>query len=248
MKISIITISYNSASTIRETLQSVAAQQHANIEHIIIDGGSGDETVSIVQEFKHISTCISEKDEGLYDAMNKGLRLATGDVIGILNSDDLYADSTILQQVNDAFQSTAVDCVYGDLQYVDQHNTAKVIRSWKAGKFNHRNFLYGWMPPHPTFFVRKAVYEKVGYFNTTLKSAADYEMMLRILYSHHHLPAYIPEVLVKMRTGGVSNASLRNRLRANREDARAWKLNNKRPHFFTVYLKPLRKLPQYLVR
>jgi glycosyltransferase len=248
MRISIITVTYNSAATLNDTIVSVQAQRYPDAEHILVDGASADDTVAIIKSHPHITKWISEKDDGLYDAMNKGLVMASGDVIGILNSDDVYAKDTILQQVAAVFSDPAIDCVYGDLQYVDQHNLKKVIRTWKAGKFKHKNFLYGWMPPHPTFFVRKKVYDKLGLFDVSLKSAADYEMMLRILYTHHYTAAYIPEVLIKMRSGGFSNASLRNRFRANREDAKAWKLNNKRPHFFTVYLKPLRKIPQYLIK
>ncbi len=248
MRISIITVSYNSAATLKDTIDSVQRQAYEDLEHILVDGASTDGTMGIVQSHAHISKWVSEKDNGLYYAMNKGFAMVTGDVVGILNSDDVYASDSVLKKVAAAFRDPAVHCVYGDLQYVQQHNLSKILRTWKAGKFNHRNFLYGWMPPHPTFFVRRSVYEKVGLFNTELKSAADYEMMLRILYRHHFHAAYIPEVLVKMRSGGISNASLRNRIRANREDAKAWKLNNKRPHFFTVYLKPLRKIPQYLMK
>jgi len=248
MRISIITVSYNSAGTIKDTLECVNGQQYSNIEHIIVDGNSTDHTPAIINDFAHVHKFISEPDAGLYDAMNKGLRLATGDIIGILNSDDIYADNQVLDRVVAAFNETGADCVYGDLQYVQTNNLDKVVRTWKAGKFIRENFLYGWMPPHPTFFVRREVYDKVGNFNTELKSAADYEIMLRILYMHGYKAAYIPSVLVKMRSGGISNASIRNRFRANREDAKAWRLINKRPHFFTVYLKPLRKIPQYLIK
>lgn len=248
MLISIITVSYNSAATIRDTLESISKQEYSNIEHIIIDGKSTDSTIAIIKEFAHVTRYISEADKGLYDAMNKGLQLATGDIIGILNSDDFYADNEVLKKVAAAFDNPHTHCVYGDLQYVNAGNPKKIVRTWKAGKFSLKNFLYGWMPPHPTFFARRGVYDKVGLFNTTLKTAADYEMMLRILYKHEYPVVYIPTVLVKMRSGGVSNASLRNRFKANREDARAWTLNNKRPHFFTLYLKPLRKIPQYLIK
>lgn len=248
MLISIITVSYNSAATIKDTLQSIANQDYAQVEHIIVDGKSTDTTLDIIKGFPNVAKCVSESDAGLYDAMNKGLAMASGDIVGILNSDDLYAASSVLRKVAELFADHKVDCVYGDLQYVHPDNIQKVVRTWKAGLFSHRNFLYGWMPPHPTFFVRKKVYEKVGLFNTQLRSSADYEMMLRILYKHNYPAAYLPEVMVKMRSGGVSNASFRNRFRANREDAKAWKLINKRPHFFTVYLKPLRKIPQFLAR
>lgn len=248
MKISIITVTYNSAATLTDTFESILQQTHQDIEHILVDGASSDDTVNIIKSYPHIQNWVSEKDNGLYDAMNKGVKMASGDIVGILNSDDIYADATILQKVAAAFNNPATDCVYGDLQYVHPKNLNKVIRTWRAGRFSQRSFLYGWMPPHPTFFVRKAVYEKVGLFNTTLKSAADYEIMLRILYKHQLSVSYIPLVLVKMRAGGMSNASLRNRFKANREDAKAWKLNNKRPHFFTLYLKPLRKISQFLIK
>lgn len=248
MRISIITVSYNSAATISDTLTCIAGQHYDNVEHIIVDGKSTDNTISVINGFKHVKKVISEPDSGLYEAMNKGLQMATGDIIGILNSDDVYADNTVLNKVAEAFKDAATHCVYGDLQYVHTDNINKIVRTWKAGKFVRENFLYGWMPPHPTFFVRREVYDKVGNFNTELKSAADYEMMLRILYKYAYAAAYIPSVLVKMRSGGISNASLRNRFRANREDAKAWKLINRRPHFFTLYLKPLRKIPQYLIK
>lgn len=248
MRISIITVSYNSAATIKDTLQCINSQEHDDVEHIIVDGNSTDGTTAIISGFAHVNKFISEPDSGLYDAMNKGMKMATGDIIGILNSDDIYTDDSILKKVAAAFTDPDVHCIYGDLQYVHQHNFKKVIRTWKAGKFSHKNFLYGWMPPHPTFFVRKEVYDKAGLFNTDLKSAADYEMMLRILYKLNYTAVYIPEVLVKMRSGGMSNASLRNRFKANREDAKAWKLINRKPHFFTLYLKPLRKIPQYLIK
>ena len=248
MRISIITVSYNSAATISDTLTCIAGQHYDNVEHIIVDGKSTDNTISVINGFKHVKKVISEPDSGLYEAMNKGLQMATGDIIGILNSDDVYADNAVLNKVAEAFLDSATQCVYGDLQYVQSNNINRVVRTWKAGKFVRENFLYGWMPPHPTFFVRREVYDKVGNFNTELKSAADYEMMLRILYKYAYAAAYIPSVLVKMRSGGISNASLRNRFRANREDAKAWKLINRRPHFFTLYLKPLRKIPQYLIK
>jgi len=245
MKISIITVTYNSAATLRDTIESVQNQAYSELEHILVDGASTDGTTGIIQSHAHIQKWLSERDSGLYDAMNKGLKMADGDIIGILNSDDIYADNNVLKRVAAALADPLIHCVYGDLQYVSSFNTNKIIRTWKAGKFNHKNFLYGWMPPHPTFFVRKEVYDQVGLFNTILKSAADYEIMLRILYRHGYTAAYIPAVLVKMRAGGLSNASVRNRFRANREDAQAWKLNDKKPHFFTLYLKPLRKLPQF---
>ena len=247
MKISVITATYNSAATVKDTLTSIRQQDYPDIEHIIVDGRSTDNTLAIVAGFPHVGKIISEKDNGIYDAMNKGIRLATGDVIGILNSDDIYIDPSVLSTVALAFSDPAVMTVYADLQYVHPDDLARVKRTWITGAFKKKSFYYGWMPPHPTFFVRKEVYDQAGLFNTDLHSAADYELMLRILLKYG-LPAYyIPRVIVKMRAGGVSNASLRNRLRANKEDRLAWKLNGLKPYFFTLYLKPLRKIAQFII-
>jgi glycosyltransferase involved in cell wall biosynthesis len=245
MKISIITATYNSAATIKDTLAIVAAQDYPFVEHIIIDGSSKDDTLKIVEDFKHVAKVISEKDKGIYDAMNKGVQLATGDVIGILNSDDFYTGPSILSMVAAAFEDPSVEAVYGDLQYVKPTNVQVITRTWKSGDYKKRYLYYGWMPPHPTFFVRRHVYEKCGLFNTTLRSAADYELMLRVLLKYNIRVHYIPEVLVKMRGGGMSNASLKNRFKANKEDAMAWKLNDLKPLFFTMWLKPLRKILQF---
>jgi glycosyltransferase len=245
MKISIITATYNSAATVRDTLACIAGQQYPNIEHIIVDGVSKDNTLAIVNEFSHVTKTISEKDKGIYDAMNKGVQLSTGHVIGILNSDDFYTSSLVLSKVAAAFEDPAVEAVYGDLQYVKSDNVQVITRTWKSGTFKRKFLYYGWMPPHPTFFVRRHIYEKCGLFNTTLRSSADYELMLRVLLKYNARVQYIPEVLVKMRAGGMSNASVKNRLRANKEDAMAWKLNNLKPYFFTMWLKPLRKVLQF---
>jgi glycosyltransferase len=246
MTISVITATYNSAATVRDTLISIRQQDHPAIEHIIVDGRSTDGTLEIVAGFPHIAKIISEKDNGIYDAMNKGIGMATGEVIGILNSDDVYIDSTVLSTVAKAFTDPDVMTVYADLQYVDPGDLDKVQRTWITGRFRKNSFYYGWMPPHPTFFVRREVYERIGLFNTDLRSAADYELMLRVLLKYDIPTHYIPRVIVKMRAGGVSNASIRNRIRANREDRLAWKLNGLKPYFFTLYLKPLRKITQFI--
>lgn len=248
MRISIVTATFNSAATVRDTLQCIREQDHPFIEHIIVDGLSMDDTLAIVDSYPHVAKLIREKDNGIYDAMNKGIRAATGDVIGILNSDDFYCHPWVLSRVATLFSDPGVQVVYGDLQYVHPQDTQKVVRTWKAGMFDRKNFYYGWMPPHPTFFVRRKVYDRVGLFNTSLRSAADYELMLRILFKHKMKAEYLPEVLVKMRAGGMSNASLKNRLRANREDRMAWKMNGLQPYFFTLYLKPARKVFQFLTR
>jgi glycosyltransferase involved in cell wall biosynthesis len=248
MKISIITVAYNSAGTIGDTLQSVHSQDYPDIEHIIIDGRSTDGTLDIVRKFPKVARVVSEKDNGLYDAMNKGIKLASGEVIGILNSDDVYSGPTVISSVAALFANKNNDTVYGDLQYVQADDLNRVVRTWRSGHFKRSSFYYGWMPPHPAFFVRKTIYERVGLFNTSLRSASDYEMMLRILFKNNFNAAYLAEVLVKMRAGGISNASFRNRLVANREDRKAWKLNQLEPYFFTLYLKPLRKVLQFLIR
>jgi glycosyltransferase involved in cell wall biosynthesis len=248
MKISIITATYNSAATVKDTLDCIRQQDHPDIEHILVDGGSTDQTAAIVKSFPHVAKWISEKDKGIYDAMNKGIGLATGELIGILNSDDIYTGPSVLSTVARAFADPSVKTAYADLQYVHPDDPDKVIRTWKTGSFDKKNFYFGWMPPHPTFFVRKEIYEQTGLFNIGLRSAADYEIMLRILLKYGVPAHYIPGVMVKMRAGGMSNASLWNRLRANKEDRLAWKLNGLRPYFFTLYLKPLRKIPQFLIK
>lgn len=245
MKISIITATFNSSATIRDTLKSVQSQKFPDVEHIIVDGLSSDDTLHIVRQF-NVATVLSEKDEGIYDAMNKGIRLATGEVIGILNSDDIYADENVLREVGEIFRDDQVDVCYADLQYVDEHDTTKLVRNWKSGNFSKNSFLYGWMPPHPTLFLRRRVYDKVGLFNLAFKTAADYELMLRVFVRHEFKVQYLPRVVVKMRTGGASNSSLKRRLYANREDRRAWKVNNLKPYFFTLYLKPIRKIFQFI--
>lgn len=245
MKISIITATFNSAATIRDTLECVSRQDYNNVEHIIIDGGSTDETLDIVRQFPHVNKIISEKDEGIYDAMNKGIAACSGDIIGILNSDDIYADNRVISLVAATFATPQVMACYADLQFVQRDNLEKVVRTWKAGNYNRRSFYYGWMPPHPTFFVRKEVYDKAGIFNKTLKSAADYELMLRILLKYEIPAHYINKVIIKMRVGGMSTASFKNRIKANMQDRMAWKINNLSPHPFTLYLKPVRKLGQF---
>ena len=247
MKITIITATYNSAATVRDTLASVQSQSYPDIEHLIIDGASSDATLSIVREFDHVAACHSQKDRGIYDAMNRGISYATGDIVGILNSDDVYVNNTTIASVIKVFAETGADAVYGDLNYVQADDLNKVVRRWRAGAFDRKSFKWGWMPPHPSFFVKRELYEKFGKFNLEFRSAADYELMLRMAHKHQISCAYLPQVLVKMRTGGVSNASFKNRIRANREDLRAWQVNDLHPYFFTLWLKPLRKLHQYLV-
>ena len=245
-RISIITVTYNASDHLRDCLDSVR-EQDVDVEHILIDGASTDGTLNILDAYQdHLAHVTSEKDEGMYDAANKGIGLATGDVIGILNADDFYFSNDTLSKVVEAFSDEDVDAVYGDLVYVDRNNTGKVIRAWRSGEYQSCKFYQGWMPPHPTFFVRRRVYERYGLFNPELGTAADYELMLRMLLKHGIRAAYIPEILVKMRSGGMSNQSLAGRLKANRMDRKAWTVNDLSPHPWTLWMKPIRKIGQWV--
>ncbi|MEI2759418.1 MAG: glycosyltransferase family 2 protein [Bacteroidia bacterium] len=247
MKISIVTITYNSAATIEDTIKSVVAQDYSDMEYLLIDGKSKDNTLQIVEKYKDkITKIVSEKDGGLYYGLNKGLKMASGDVIGAIHSDDLYAHAQVISNVMKLFNADPeLEGVYADLIFVNREDTNKVMRVWKAGECKPDSFEKGWMPPHPTFFVRKSVYEKYGYINTDLKLSADYELMLRLIHKHKIKIAYLPETIVKMRMGGVSNVSFFVKLKANIEDKLAWKMNNLKPGFFTTLRKPLRKISQY---
>lgn len=246
MKISIITITYNSAATLEQTIQSVLNQTYRSIEYIIVDGGSTDGTLAIIEKYKDkIHQFVSEKDNGLYDALNKAIAMASGDVIGMLHSDDFYIHDKVIEHYAAVFSKENPDAVYGDLYYVDKDNTDKIIRKWKSGTYRHGAFVNGWMPPHPTFFVKRNVYAAYGTFNPEFKSAADYELMLRFIHLHKIKLAYLPEYTVRMRVGGKSNKSVQNRINANLEDRRAWEVNGLKPKFYTLYLKPLRKIFQF---
>jgi glycosyltransferase involved in cell wall biosynthesis len=275
VRLSIITAVLNAAPSIGACLQSVA-QEDLIPEHLVIDGGSTDATLPLLEAWKgHLLRIVSGQDRGIYDALNKGIACSTGDVIGILHADDYYADRGVLERVGALFSDPVVDACYGDLAYVDctarggpecrradSLDTAslvekdgelflpgeKVVRVWRAGKGNARSFYHGWMPPHPTFFVRRRIYEQIGQFRLDLGSAADYEFMLRAMVKHGIRAVYLPSILVKMRVGGVSNASLKNRWRANRMDRQAWRVNALRPYPWTVWLKPLRKVGQWWPR
>jgi glycosyltransferase involved in cell wall biosynthesis len=245
MKVSIITITYNSEATLIDTIESVVNQSYPDIEYIIVDGKSTDNTLSIIDAYKDkISKVVSEKDNGLYDALNKGIVLATGDLIGIIHSDDFYTNNFVIEKIVKTIEDNNADAAYADLYYVDKDNTNKIFRKWKSGNYKHGMFLNGWMPPHPTFFVKKDIYKKFGSFNLDFVSAADYELMLRFIHKHKIKLAYLPEFIIKMRVGGKSNVTLKNRIRANKEDRRAWKINGLKPHFYTLYAKPLRKIIQ----
>ncbi len=205
MKISIITCSYNAVDTIEETIKSVLSQNYADIEYIIIDGLSNDSTINIIKKYSNkIYKFVSEKDSGIYNAMNKGLEIAMGDVVGFLNADDVYFDEAVISNVIKIFEDKKVDSVYGDLIYVSKDDN-KIKRYWKSGNFNINNFKRGWMPPHPSFFARKDIYKKYGGFNENYRISADYELMVKLLYKNKISTFYLPKLLVKMKTGGVSN-------------------------------------------
>jgi len=248
MKISIITITYNSQQTVEKTIQSVLSQDYPGIEYIIIDGKSKDGTMRIIDQYKKsISKIISEKDAGLYDALNKGIKQATGDVVGLLHSDDLYTNEKVISKVAAKFEADAeLQGVYADLVFVNRNDPGKIMRTWKSGNYHEGAFLKGWMPPHPTFFVKRDCYEKFGNFNIKLKLSADYELMLRFIHKNQIKIAYLPETIVKMRMGGVSNVSFFVKLKANLEDKLAWRMNGIKPGAFTIFKKPLSKITQYL--
>ncbi|NBB18340.1 glycosyltransferase [Runella sp. CRIBMP] len=249
MKVSIITVVFNGEKTIRSCIDSVLKQSYKDIEYIIIDGKSTDTTPEIVKSYgTKIAVFLSEKDAGIYDAMNKGISLATGEVIGILNADDFYHDAFVIEHIVDRLIETNAEAIYGDLIYVNADDTHRVTRYWKSGNYQRSNFLFGWMPPHPTFFLRSSSYKKFGTYRLDLGSAADYELMLRMMYKHQISVTYQPQITTVMRTGGVSNKSLDNRLKANTSDRMAWTLNGIKPYWFTLWLKPLRKVLQFVYK
>ncbi|MCX7113634.1 MAG: glycosyltransferase family 2 protein [Proteobacteria bacterium] len=245
MKISVITAVLNGRATIADALASVLAQDHPDIELIVIDGASTDGTLDIIQRYAgRVAHLVSEPDRGIYDALNKGLRLATGEVVGFLHADDRYADDRVLSRIAAALADPGVDACYGDLLYVGKDEPNHVIRHWQAGPYHPRLLARGWMPPHPTFYARRSVYQRLGGFDLDYRIAADYDCMLRFLGAGRVACAYIPEVLVQMRLGGASNRSLRNLLQKSREDYLALR-RNQVGGMGTLLLKNLQKLPQF---
>lgn len=246
MKISLITVTYNAERFLKECIASVAAQT-AQAEYIIIDGASTDNTINIIKEnISLVSHFLSEKDAGMYDALNKGIGMASGEIVGILNADDVLASPNILADISDAFSTGDADVLYGDLWYVDQHDSEKVVRRWKSQPYRRGLFQWGWMPAHPTFYARRELFEQYGDYRLDMGSAADYELMIRFLHQYQLKSLYLPTVMVKMRTGGLSNSSLSNRIKANQADMKAMKINGIRYPKIAALLKPLRKIPQFL--
>ena len=246
MKLSVVTVAYNAAATIGATCASVAAAAAAGVdlEHVVVDGASTDGTLEAIAPFRDRLACVvSEPDAGLYDAMNKGLQRAGGEFVAFLNADDVYADPAALKRVVEGLTESGADAAYADLEVVDAGG--RVVRVWRGGRYREGAFRWGWMPPHPTFIARRTALLDAGGFNTTFKLAADYELMLRLMYVEGIQTVYHPEVLVRMRAGGVSNATWQGRWRAHREDWNAWSINGLRPAPWTLPLKPLRKISQF---
>lgn len=249
MKISIITVTYNSEKTVQDTIESVLSQDYPNIEYIIIDGASTDRTCEIVQSYGNkISKFVSEPDRGMYDAMNKGIHLATGDIIGILNSDDFYADKSVIFKITRTFMENSVDSIFADLVYVKSDNLDRITRYYSSSSFHPRLFAYGWMPAHPTFFVKRWAYERYGVFQTNYTIAADYELLTRFLARYHLSYAYLPQVIVHMRTGGASTNSLMSNWILNREIIRACGENGIKTNWFKVLSKYFKKVFQLIRR
>jgi glycosyltransferase involved in cell wall biosynthesis len=242
-KVSIITVCFNSAKTIRDTIESVLSQDYPNIEYIIIDGGSSDKTVAIVEEYAdRIAAIVSERDRGIYDAMNKGVALASGDIVGMLNSDDIYINEHAVSELMKTMQDANADSVFADLVIVDPLDQGKVLRYYDSSYFTPSKFRFGWMPAHPTFFVKKSLYDKVGPYSLDYHISADYEMLIRLLWVEKATYAYLPKPVVKMRHGGVSTSGLGRNWLLNKEIVKACKANSIYTNMAILALKIPRKL------
>lgn len=252
MKISVITISYNSASTIEDTLRSVLTQTYLDIEYIVVDGLSKDHTVEIIQKhedrFNGRLKWISEKDKGLYDAMNKGIQMATGDVVGILNSDDFFYDNHVLQKVADAFKDETLDATIGDIVFVREDNHDKIIRRYSAKNWKPSKFAWGYMPPHPSFFVRRKYFDQLGYYKMGYKIAADYELLIRFLLKAKLNWIYLPIITTKMRMGGASTSGLKSLITLNNEIIKGCSENQVYTNKIMVYSKYLFKPFEFLFK
>ena len=243
-RITLITISYNAQKTIQKTLESVQAQTYSEVEHILVDGGSTDATLTIAKTFPNISKIISEPDKGIYDALNKGIQNATGNIVGFLNSDDIFFDYESLKHIHKAFDEQT-DCVFGDLIYTNDQNQIK--RKWKGSPFIRGSFKKGWMPAHPTFYCRRSVYEKFGLYNDSYEIAGDFELMLRFFEKHQIKSKYIPQTLVNMKVGGVSNKSLQSKFTILEEEFRAFRENEIPVNKGLYILHKLKKLREFKV-
>jgi glycosyltransferase involved in cell wall biosynthesis len=249
MKISLITVVYNNERKIRCAIESVLSQKNIDIEYIIIDGGSTDNTLKIINEYSdRISIIISEKDNGIYDAMNKGIAYATGEIIGLLNSDDIYFDEYVLEKVCSTFiNDTTLDVIYGNLLYVDYNNVNKIIRKWRSSSIGNNFFEFANVPPHPSTFVRKKVYEIAGVYNVNYFTASDYDFLFRVLKIFKFKSYYLDSYFVRMRVGGASNSSFINIIKQNLVIIKIWKDNNRSMPFYFFPIKILKKLKQYFI-
>ncbi len=249
LTISVVSVCFNAVRTLGDTLASVACQSYQGVDHLIIDGASTDGTVEILKGWEQgFIRWVSEPDCGIYDAMNKGISMATGDVIGTLNADDVYASDSILAQVAEVFADPTVDACYADLVYVDQHDPSRIVRYWKSRAYEDGLFERGWMPAHPTFFVRRSVYERFGGFDLNFPRQADFELTMRFLAVHKIKTVYVPNVWVKMRMGGVSNNSIRGVMKGNLEAWRACRKNGLDVGMFFIPRKILSRIPQFFMR
>ncbi len=247
MKISIITVTFNSSKTIRDTIKSVQEQTYDNIEHIIVDGNSNDGTQDIIQEYKNIKF-ISEPDEGIYFAMNKGIDIATGEIVGFLNSDDVFMDHGCVEEIARSFKEReGIDVVYGNIRIVSPKDIYKTIRFIEPGKFKKGNLLKGWLPPHPTLYVRAKILRDLRGFNTSFEIQADFEMMIRIFEKHDFKSYYINRTLVRMRFGGTSQ-KISNLIRGNIEASNACKINGYPGGLYFIIVKMMSRLPQFINR
>ena len=246
MKISIITVCYNSEKTIRKTIDSVIHQDYNNIEHIIIDGLSNDNTLKIINEYSHkISKIISEKDNGIYDAINKGIKSATGDIVGILNSDDELYNSEIIRIIADTFKNNSnLDSIIGDIIFLNDKN--QIHRKYSSSKWNPLKFAWGLMPPHPSFYCKKQLFSQFGYYRTDFKIASDYELMMRFILVNKITYKYLPHIFVKMSLGGISTRNIKSNIYINIEVIRACKLNNIKTNIFKIYTKYIFKIFEYI--
>ena len=248
MKVSIITATYNSSKTIVDTLKSLEEQTYQNIEYIIIDGNSKDNTIELIESnCTRVSVIISEPDGGIYDALNKGINLATGDIVGFLHSDDLFAYPMAVEDLVSVMRKNNSQSVYGDLEYVSKNNTERVIRKWISGDYKRSKLKKGWMPPHPTFYMQREIYNQLGGFDIKFKISADYDSLLRYLWGNHISAAYLPKVITKMRVGGASNRNFSNMLNKTKEDVSAL-IKNNIPWLYPLLMKNISKLQQFIKR
>jgi glycosyltransferase involved in cell wall biosynthesis len=244
LKISLITVCFNAEKTINLCIESVIRQKFKNLEYIVIDGGSTDKTVQIINQYKHhINTFLSEPDNGIYDAMNKGIKLAGGDIIGMLNADDFFTDDNVLNTVAETFERQNIKIIYGDLNFVNSQGD--IVRKWRSGQYTQGKFNWGWMPPHPTFYCKRELFYTFGFYSLEYGTAADYELMLRFIHHNGISAFYIKKVLIGMKIGGISNKSIGNRVEGLLFDLKAMRKNGILLPFVTLIFKPLRKISQY---